>query len=1169
MAIIGSGNSLGGISGSNSLARLLVVISGNNAGLEAALAQSEGSIAGFGRNASSIGSILTRSLSLPMLALGGYAVKMASDFQTSLARVAGLTPLLDQTGGSIQNLSDQILALAQDPNINAAPTALADSLYYAGSAGLSAAEAMQVVKLSAEGASIGMGAATDISKVLIFALNNFRSDGLTAASAMDTLTTAIRDGTAAPDEMAIALGRLLPIAHEAGITFNETVASVAALSNLGVPTRVATTSLRALFSELLAPTIAATQKLNELGISAEQLAHTLAVGGPVAAFDLLTNAVHGNEQSLHDIIPQIRGFTAFLGLTGDNAKSYAQILDDARHSTGVFGEALDKIVHTPAFQFQKGLQSLQIAGIELGQKLMPVFLRLSQVLQDFGNIIAALPGPVLTFVAALITIGAAAGPVLQLYGALTQTKTAMNVSGQAVQTSIPTWKAFGSQLLVVGIAAGVAYGALHSLVDGTGNLGSVITGTIATFIALRVAMIAIQGAADAGALGVNALSLGIVGLSSTAVTAAAVGLAALIVGITWLIGNNARAAASFKQMSEALLSGAKAGETFATSIANIKDNGLRQTFQELERINNVSQKPTAIALPTIATDAADQLISKLKTLQALSVNTSLDDAGKQLAPFIAAAQTAAIKGESLSKAFSDVGLSYKTYLDLLGKFGRSVDFSSTVDSVHNLDAALLSAIQSDAEYQRATQATIQFKQLDTQATQALADKYGVSVDFISSKLSEYGIAAAGMSADTENTFTTAVGIVDKSTGEIIGHAAEVQQALAAQTKTLTDSLSQSFNLFGDLPSKAAAPIDKTIAKAKQLSDVMVQQTQNIVQLQKAGVPTGLITQLQNAGPAMVAKFANGTKGQLRQLVTAYEVGLGAMDDTILKEGAHQEVKGKNMVQGFTTAILSNSRLPAGAAKKIMSTVTQAFGSGKLSAKGLQAIQQFATGLGHVNIAKAAAAKATRYVAQQMIAGNGFNKAGKLQVQKLATGLAENANIPKAKAKALVDSISQTITKEGDQKVLPAAHHISTQVTTGLGSENGADKTTGTQAGAAFAAGLTSAQAAAYNAALGVARRAKQGFIDGSKNSPELFTYYLGKRIMDDYYRGIGERSNQLKMRAPFAASFDMGNSLNRRGPGYSSSHSEDKHDHKTKVDVRLERRNFSRGLDHEYSGRGR
>lgn len=1112
MALLG-GTSLGGLAGGAATTRLLVVISGDSSQLTAAMAQAEGSVSGFAKNASSIGSAITRSVSLPALALSGVMTTLASSFDASLARVAALTPILDSTGLSIDQIGQQLIDFS-----NTVPTSakdLADALYFAGSAGLNAATAMDVVEISAQGAAIGMGTAADISKVLVFALNNFQGAGLTATSAMDALTVAIQQGTAEPADLAIALGRLLPIAQEAGVTFQQVVGSVAQLTNLGLGARVATTSLRALFSELLAPTDAANEKLQELGITAQDVRDALVQGGPIEAFQLLEQATNGNIDALHDIIPQIRGFTAYLGLSGEQAKKAAGIFNEVQNSAGALKKAFDIVAATsPQFKFETALNQLKNAGIAIGQQMLPVFLRLAQVIGSFGQVLSSLPAPFQAVFAAMLLVAGAAGPLIKLFGVITN-------DGVGMFTSL---KGTATAMLTMGLAAITAVGGFESLASGSRSVVSILTTAIGTFVAVKIALTGLQAAASATKLGgiVGALA----GLSGGAITGIAIALGAIAVGIGLIIGKSHEFSNALHDAGTAMVEAAQAGETFNQFLQGIKDTQVSQDLREIAQSLNDLNVPTAKALPDILTKGiGTQLVGQLHSLQE-QVSGSVPGFNDM----VTAITRASASGQDLGAALNQAGYSSQQFFDILSGFSNNdfgdLGLTRSADAAKNLALEYGTVGDAIRKYQLETQATLAAQSLEAAGVQDLADKYGVSIPTIEQSLSNFGVTATGVGADVNETFGSMAGFAKSSASQTEAAMATAAKAVADHSEEIRQSLAESFSPLGEkIDTTLGKSVDQVIAQYQRMGTALAQESTNIVQLQQKGLPQGLVDQLIGDGPAAVAKFVNASDSQLKRLVGVYEFWLGASDDAVLAEGAHLEVKGKNNIEAFTTGMLTSSNLPQQAAFNIAKKVTTAVSSGDLQPAALDLISGFTKTLAsQSHLSEAAAAKAVAAFANGLMQAKGnITNAGRAQVEQYAQGIAAASGLPKAKAAELVRQVIATFnenqsTKGAGQKVgadftagislgiksgtgaINAAAAKVTQIASGLGAAKNASSL-GKQVGQSFASGLSSGAAGVAGAAKHLGQSVQAPLAASAKTASSS-----GKQVGSGYAKGVSAGS---------------------------------------------------------------
>lgn len=1184
MAIIGAASSLGGLSGGNTLARLIVVVTGDSTGLTKAMAQAEGSVAGLQKNAGAVGNTLTRNLTLPLLALGGGAVKLALDFNTAVAKVQALTPIAKQTGDTFQQLSDKILALASDPQVVAGPTDLANALYFAGSAGLNASTAFNVTKLAAQGQSIGMGDAADVAKILIAALNNYPRSALTATQAMDTLTAAIKAGTAEPNELAIALGRLLPIASEAGVTFQQVAGSVAALTNLGVPTRVATTSLRALFGELLTPTQQAITQLNELGLSADDLRGALE-NGPVAAFKLLLNATHGNIDALHEIIPQIRGFTAFLGATRDHMKQYKQALDEVNNSQGAFKHALDIISKTPQFQFEKAIQSLKIAGIDLGEKLIPVFLKIVDVVKQVAEIFTSIPGAGQTALAGLLVVGAAIGPILKLYAALTKVREVQTASGLTLIA--PTFKAIALQAGVAAVALTIAFGAFKQIASGQGGLVTFATAAIAGFVGLKFAITAVQQAISAVASEKVATGFlqGFLGLGAGEITAIAAAITAVGLAIAYVVGKSHAIADAARELNQAFGQAATSGGTFTTAIQGIKDTGLADNLRKMagsmqllnKQVNTTNLDKFREGIGVQLTASIEKFRGSMDALSRSEIPSGLLTGMEQL--ISDGKDLGKVNVDQLLNALGDA----KQLATENGDFGAAINAAALEQLVLDYNAAGSAQKQLAAS----TSGLIDSHTQEGAAIDQLAHQYGVSTDFMTQKLSELGVTAQGVLAGNQTDFQRAAFGIDKFGNDVSGAAAEAKAALTDMANATQESLRSGFDPFADAATETKKSVDQLVQQYQRNSHILEQESRNIVTLQKKGLPSGLISQLQSAGPDVLDKFAHAAPQKLRQIQSAYAIGLAATDAEIVKEGLHQEVKGKNMVEGFALAIEKSSSLPRKSAQKLIGQMQQAFNKGTLTPAGLKKAREFVTGLGHVtNLTPKIAAQATSYFLKALQQKGNYNKAGQLIASRVAQGMHQSLHIPVQQAKQMVHSVTTNLDnapKVSQEKGALTAARLAEGITSSkpkaktaaqgladgakgpLTSLPGAGYANGLSMGEQLAAGIEASRSAAVAAAQATAAAVKAAMHNAMTNSPEYFTYYMGQELgkqlgagMDKGIQGLRTAQPHVSPRVKGAGRGAMEGHLTitnwDEGTGHFRAIAADEGDIRGRYDVRLARR---------------
>lgn len=335
----------------------------------------------FGRKMKRTGRSLTRSVTLPLAAAGGAAVKMASDFESSMTRIETLVGL---SRTQVQGMRSDVLALSRETA--RAPKELSEALFTVTSAGLRGAESMEVLERASKASAIGLGETREIARATTAIIQAYGKENMSAAQATDTLTAIVREGNLEASELAPVLGRVVGIASQLGVSFSEVGASIATFTRLGVSSEEAVTGLRGVMNALLKPTQQGRKALDEVGLSFEELRRQVQEEGLMATLRGLIGAFDGNIEGLSRVIPRVRALAAVMGTAGAQGEDYEQILNNIQDTTGIVDEGFERVSETTQFKFNKALTNLKNTAIELGSILLPL---VSDVLDFVNNLIGA------------------------------------------------------------------------------------------------------------------------------------------------------------------------------------------------------------------------------------------------------------------------------------------------------------------------------------------------------------------------------------------------------------------------------------------------------------------------------------------------------------------------------------------------------------------------------------------------------------------------------------------------------------------------------------------------------------------------------------------------------------------------------------------------------------
>jgi TP901 family phage tail tape measure protein len=376
------------------LASLLVVMGMNTTGLTAGAARANASLAGLGKVAKgTLGSVVPLAAAGAGIAVGVFAKRSldaAIAFDESFTRIAAIS---NATAADISAWKEEVLSLAGETA--KAPEELADALFFLSSAGLKANQIMPALEASAKAAASGLGETADVANIVASALNAYAGAGLTAASVTDTLVAAVREGRAEPEEFAGALGRILPIASQAGVTFDQVAASLASLSNIGLDVNEAVTAMRGVIQAIVAPGSMAADALKKIGLTAQDMLDAISEDGIIGALRMLDTAARENTDTqadyigvLRQVVPNVRSLTGVLGLTGQKAEKVDAIFDRVLNSTGAMGDAFKTTAESDAFKLRKALNDLAIAGQRVASDALPAIVEGVQHAQDAAGLLS-------------------------------------------------------------------------------------------------------------------------------------------------------------------------------------------------------------------------------------------------------------------------------------------------------------------------------------------------------------------------------------------------------------------------------------------------------------------------------------------------------------------------------------------------------------------------------------------------------------------------------------------------------------------------------------------------------------------------------------------------------------------------------------------------------------
>ena len=385
----------------------------NDSSFQKGLKKVNKSLTRFGSSMKRVGSNLSTSVTAPLALAGGASLKMAVDFESSMTKIM---TLVGATNEQMQQYSEGVAQISSTTAI--AQKDLADGLFFITSAGLKGEEALAALDVSAKAAAMGMGEMDSIANALTSVMTAYADENMTSAKAGDLLHETLKQGKFEAGQFMDKLGSVIPVAAAAGVSFEELGAASATMSKLSGDASGTLTSMKSLIMGLLKPSEKQKEILDQLGLSTDDLG-SMMDESLMGTLQFLFKNLEGNNEALTSMFGSSQAVTGALATMGLQADTYAEVLDGMNKSQGNVENGMQILNQTAGQQLKQAFVDLQNAGIEIGNILMPVVLKLVKGFKSLVSGFTSLDSSTKKIIVGIGLVAAAIGPILSIVGSLT------------------------------------------------------------------------------------------------------------------------------------------------------------------------------------------------------------------------------------------------------------------------------------------------------------------------------------------------------------------------------------------------------------------------------------------------------------------------------------------------------------------------------------------------------------------------------------------------------------------------------------------------------------------------------------------------------------------------------------------------------------------------------
>lgn len=366
-----------------------------------------------GTKISSVGSTLTKKVTVPLLAIGGAGLKVATDFEKGMSEVKAIS---GATGSQFDALREKAIELGADTAFSAGE--VAEAMTEMAKAGWDSEQIIDGMSgVLAAAAASGEGLAT-VSTIVADSITGFGLAASDSTRVADLLTQAANSGTIGITDLGESFKYIAPVAGAMGLSIEDVTTAVSAMSMAGIKGSQAGTALRTMLTNLVNPSDEAAGVMEELGISATNTDGSMKSLDEIVAnlrtsFDGLTESEKAQYAAILAGKTGMSGLLSLLNLTEEEYNEIAKSMDNATGVAEKTAAVMQDNLQSKVEQLGGALESL---AIKMADHVIPHIRQFVEWLTKLVDKFTALDPETQKTILKFAGLAAAAGPVLVVFG---------------------------------------------------------------------------------------------------------------------------------------------------------------------------------------------------------------------------------------------------------------------------------------------------------------------------------------------------------------------------------------------------------------------------------------------------------------------------------------------------------------------------------------------------------------------------------------------------------------------------------------------------------------------------------------------------------------------------------------------------------------------------------
>ena len=426
----------------------------------------------LGSSLSSAGSSMTKSLTLPIAALGTAAVKTASDFDSSMSKVEAVS---GATADEMTKLREKAIEMGAKTKFSAKESA--DAFTYMAMAGWDAGQMIDGISgIMSLAAADGLDLATT-SDIVTDALTAFGLQASDSSHFADVLAQASSSANTNVSMLGESFKYVAPVAGSLGMSVEDTALALGLMANAGIKSTQAGTALRSSLTNLVKPTDDMAVKMEELGIEVTNSDGTMKSLKDIMdilrdKFSTLSEAEQANAAATLFGKEAMSGMLAIINTSQSDYDKLANAISNADGRAQEMSDTMMNNLNGSLTLLKSAVESLLI---KLGEALVPTIQKITELITSWVEKLNSLSDEQVEHIAQLAVVVAAIGPVLIIVGKV------ISIIGSVISVGA---KLFAGIKAIVTFISGVLIPAIGSISAPVLIVIAVIGALIAAGVAL-------------------------------------------------------------------------------------------------------------------------------------------------------------------------------------------------------------------------------------------------------------------------------------------------------------------------------------------------------------------------------------------------------------------------------------------------------------------------------------------------------------------------------------------------------------------------------------------------------------------------------------------------------------------------------------------------------------